>query len=254
MKSVAIEARDLWFSYAGPPVLEDVNLTIHEGAFLAVIGPNGGGKTTLVKLILGILKPDRGEILVFGKHPHRVSHLVGYVPQDTHINREFPISAMDVALMGRLSGAGGKFRYSGQDRELTREALEQMGMWKYRNRRIGDLSGGQIQRVFIARALAAQPRILIMDEPTSSVDTQGQTELYEFLKELNKTMTIVIVTHDISVLHTYIESVACVAQTLHFHDRGEITPEMMEKAYPCAVELLAHGIPHRVLADHEDKS
>ncbi len=254
MEPPAIETHNLWFSYTGPHVLQAVDLTIDQGDFLAVIGPNGGGKTTLVKLILGILKPDRGEIRVMGKLPRHTSHLIGYVPQDTHVNREFPISALDVALMGRLSGAGGKLRYSVHDRELARQALERMGVWQYRARRIGDLSGGQIQRVFIARALAADPKILIMDEPTSSVDVEGQAELYELLKELNKTMTIVIVTHDISVLHTYIESVACVAQTLHYHDKSEITPEMMERAYPCAVELLAHGIPHRVLADHEDKS
>lgn len=254
MEPAAIEVRDLWFSFTGPPVLQDVNLIIKKGEFLAVIGPNGGGKTTLVKLILGILKPDRGMIRVLGKEPRQMAHVVGYVPQDVHINKEFPISAMDVALMGRLRREGGKLRYSKHDRELTRQALERMGVWKYRNRRIGDLSGGQIQRIFIARSLATDPEILIMDEPTSSVDTQGQAELYEFLKELNKTMTIVIVTHDVSVLHTYIETVACVAQTLHYHDKSEITPDMMEKAYPCTVELLAHGIPHRVLADHEDNS
>ena len=254
MEPPAIEVQDLGFSYNGHPVLRDVSLTIQQGEFLAILGPNGGGKTTLVKLILGILKPDKGTIKVLGKSPHKAAEKVGYVPQDLHINKDFPISSLDVALMGRLASGTGKLRYSQKDRDLTREAMERMGVWEFRDRRIGELSGGQIQRVFIARALAASPLILIMDEPTSSVDAPGQADLYDLLKELNKTITIVIVTHDISVLHSYVGSVACVAETVHYHDQGEITEEMMAKAYPCAVELVAHGLPHRVLRTHEDIS
>ncbi len=248
----AIEVKDMWFSFSGPPILRDVNVTVQEGEFLAVLGPNGGGKTTLIKIILGILKPDRGVVRVFGLEPLASGHRIGYVPQNVNINREFPISVMDATLMGRVRGGGG-FRYSAGDRQSAMEALERMGMGRYGDVRIGELSGGQLQRVFIARALTSDPSLLIMDEPTSSVDTQGQTELYDFLRELNRTMTILVVTHDVSILHGYVKSVACVAETLYYHDKSEITPEMLERAYPCAVELVAHGLPHRMLAIHEDK-
>jgi zinc transport system ATP-binding protein len=253
MVASVVEVENVWFSYNGHPILRDVNLKIKKGEFLAILGPNGGGKTTLVKLILGILKPDRGTIRVFGKSPKEVASRIGYVPQDTSFKKDFPISAMDVVLMGRLGHAGSVRPYTKEDRILAEEALERMGMADYRDRRIGDLSGGQRQRIFIARALAANPEIMFMDEPTASVDVKGQEDLYALLKEMNKTMTIVVVTHELSILSSYIKSVACVNERLYFHDEAEITPEMFAKAYPCGVEMLAHGLPHRVLRYHEEE-
>ena len=157
--------------------------------------------------------------------------------------------------MGRLGRSGRERRYTSEDRALARQVLEKVGMWEYRDRPIGKLSGGQRQRVLIARALSAEPKILLMDEPTASVDAQFQTHLYDLLKELNATITIVVVSHDMSVLSGYINSVACLNRTLYYHESGEITDEMLHSAYQCPVDLIAHGgVPHRVLRkhDHED--
>lgn len=253
MRPLAIEVKGVWFSYDGQTVLRDVNLRIDRGEFLAILGPNGSGKTTLLKLMLGILKPKRGTVRILGQEPSGVADRIGYVPQDTNINKDFPISVMDVALMGRLGHAGRSRRYSEDDRRLVREALEKVDMWDYRKRPIGKLSGGQRQRVFIARALAADPEILFMDEPTASVDREFQSELYDFLKELNTSATVVVISHDLSVLSSYVKSVACLNQTLYFHDSAEITEEMIDMAYHCPVDLIAHGLPHRVLRRHEDR-
>ena len=253
MEPLAIDVKDVWFSYDGHPVLTGVTLHIEQRDFLAILGPNGSGKTTLLKMLLGVLKPERGTIHILGREPSKVTDRIGYVPQDTNINKEFPISVMDVALMGRLGHAGRARRYSAEDRKITQDALERVKMWEYRARPIGKLSGGQRQRVFIARALTAHPAILFMDEPTASVDQEFQTELYDFLKELNASMTVVVVSHDLSVLSSYVKSVACLNRTLFFHNAAEITHEMIDNAYHCPVDLIAHGVPHRVLRKHEDR-
>ena len=250
VSSPVIEVHDLWFSFNGNPVLEDVNLTIHPRDFLAVIGPNGGGKTTLLKLILGLLEPDRGTVRVFGHSPREAAGSIGYVPQEIDINKGFPISVRDVVLMGRMRGGGGWRRFSRPDKIAARQALERVEMWEYRKRRIGELSGGQRQRVFMARALVGEPKILFLDEPTASVDQKGQTDFYALLKELNENVTVVVVSHDLMVLSSYIKSVACVSQQVFFHDAPEITKDMLEMAYHCPVELIAHGVPHRVLPKH----
>jgi len=250
MSSPVIEVNDLWFSFNGNPVLEDVNLTIHPRDFLAVIGPNGGGKTTLLKLILGLLEPDRGAVRVFGHSPREAAGSIGYVPQEIDINKGFPISVRDVVLMGRMRGGGGWRRFSRSDKIVARQALERVEMWEYRKRRIGELSGGQRQRVFMARALVGEPKMLFLDEPTASVDQKGQTDFYALLKELNENVTVVVVSHDLMVLSSYIKSVACVSQQVFFHDAPEITKDMLEMAYHCPVELIAHGVPHRVLPKH----
>ncbi|HOE62338.1 MAG TPA: ABC transporter ATP-binding protein [Candidatus Sumerlaeota bacterium] len=245
-----ITVKNLWFSYDAQVILEDVNLTIKQGEFIAVIGPNGGGKTTLIKLILGILKPQRGEITVLGQPPKTAARRMGYVPQNTNISKVFPISVMDVALMGRLGKAGRSWRYSEADRRRAEEALDRVGMLEHKKSPVLNLSGGQRQRVFIARALASDPEILFMDEPTASVDQEWQAQIYNLLKELNKSITIVVVSHDISILSSYVKSVACVNRTVYYHDAAEITEEMLGKMYQCPVELVAHGVPHRVLQSH----
>ena len=252
-----IEIQKLNFSYNSQPVLRDVDLSVSHGDFVAMIGPNGGGKTTLLKLMLGLLKADSGAVRIFDKPPQTVSHRIGYVPQDVHINKNFPISALDVVLMGKLKPGRGRSRYSQQDRLAAINALDQVDMKKFRDHRIGELSGGQKQRVFVARALVTDPELLFLDEPTASIDTKGQNEFYALLKELNKTITIIVVSHDLMVISGSIKSVICVNQSLHYHGHAELTSEMIEMMYDCTVdetcpvELIAHGLPHRVLHKHD---
>ncbi|MDY6854912.1 MAG: ABC transporter ATP-binding protein [Thermodesulfobacteriota bacterium] len=253
MKTPIIEINDLCFSYNRHPILLDVNLTVCQGDFLAILGPNGGGKSTLLKLMLGLLKPDKGTIRVFGKSPRKAAHCIGYMPQEVSINKGFPISVMDVVLMGRLQPGTGWSRYTRADRISAQKTLEHMDMADYRNYHMEELSGGQRQRVYIARALVSEPEVLFLDEPTSSVDTKGQTMLYDLLKSLNKRVTIIVVSHDISIVSGYVKSLACVNQRLFFHDTPEITRDMLEMAYHCPVELIAHGMPHRVVPHHEDE-
>jgi zinc transport system ATP-binding protein len=255
-----VDIKDLDFAYDGEAVLEGVNLTVRQNDFVAIIGPNGGGKTTLLKLILGLLTPHRGTVRVDGQSPRKASACIGYVPQDVHLNRSFPITAIDVVLMGMLNPKRRLSRQSAVNRRDALAALERMEMAAHADKKIGTLSGGQRQRVFIARALVAQPKLLLLDEPTASIDTRGQAEFYQLLKKLNQHITVLVVSHDLLVVSRYVKSVACVNQRLHYHDQAEITGEMLETMYPCTVEevcpveLVAHGLPHRVLQDHEKNS
>jgi zinc transport system ATP-binding protein len=251
-----VELTDVSFGYRSEIVLEAVDLEIRQGDFIAMIGPNGGGKTTLLKLILGLLKPDSGRIRVNGTSAGKSVSMIGYVPQDVHLNNRFPITAMDVVLMGRLDPKKRWARRSAANRREALAALERMDMGAHADRRIGDLSGGQRQRVFIARALVTDPRLLLLDEPTASIDTKGQAAFFSLLKELNTEITIVLVSHDLLAVSRYVKSVACVNRRVHYHGQAEITGEMLETMYPCTddevcpVELVAHGLPHRVLQDH----
>ncbi len=254
-----VNINDLNFSFNEEPVLQDVNFSVRQRDFIAIIGPNGGGKTTLLKLILGLLKPDTGSILVDGQAPQKASACIGYVPQYVHMNSRFPITAMDVVLMGKLDPKKRWTRQSATNRREALAALDRIGMANYAHRRIGELSGGQRQRVFIARALVSQPKLLLLDEPTASIDTKGQGEFYNLLKALNQDLTILVVSHDLLVVSRFIKSVACVNKGLHYHDQAEITGDMLETMYPCTVEevcpveLVTHGhIPHRVLKHHKE--
>ncbi|MEJ5365157.1 MAG: ATP-binding cassette domain-containing protein [Desulfosoma sp.] len=251
---VAAALRRVTYAYNSHPVLEDVDLTIYTGDFTAVIGPNGGGKTTLLKLLLGLLKPRTGTVTLFGEEPAKTAHRVGYVPQDVHINRFFPLTVLELTLMGRL-GPGHLLRhYSAKDVAAAEAALDRMEMLAYRKARLDELSGGQRQRVFIARALASEPEALFLDEPAAGVDSAGQKDLYSHLKELNDHMTILVVTHDLLVLSTYVKSVVCVNRSLVHHPSPEVTADMLRLGYRCPVELLGHGhLPHRVLPLHGDK-
>jgi zinc transport system ATP-binding protein len=254
-----IEIKDLDFAYNGEAVLKDVNLTVSRKDFVAIIGPNGGGKTTLLKLILGLLTPEKGTLRIDGKPPQEASPCIGYVPQDVHTNRNFPISAVDVVLMGKIDPKQRLSRRSATNRRDALAALERMEMAAHADKKVGMLSGGQRQRVFIARALVTQPKLLLLDEPTASIDTKGQADFYRLLRELNRDITVLVVSHDLLVISRYVKSVACVNKKLHYHSQAEITGDMLETMYPCTVEevcpveLVAHGLPHRVLADHEKK-
>ncbi len=256
MSTPIVEINNVTFAYNGEAVLQDVSLEIRQRDFIAMIGPNGGGKTTLLKLILGLLKPHKGAIRVIGQSTQKASACIGYVPQDVHINCSFPITAMDVVLMGKLEPKKRWARKSASNRQEAVAALERLEMAALAEKKIGELSGGQRQRVFIARALVTQPQLLLLDEPTASIDTKGQADFFEMLKALNKDVAIVVVSHDLLAISRYVKSVACVNRGLHYHNQAEITGEMLQTMYPCTVEdvcpveLVAHGLPHRVLKDH----
>lgn len=248
-----VSIKDLWVVREGHPVLEEINFELDEGDFLGLIGPNGGGKSTLLKVMLGLIKPDRGEVRIFGLDPSHARRYVGYVPQKTLFDPNFPVTALDVVLMGRYSRIGLFRRYSRADREAALQALDAVGMRDLSEREIGVLSGGQQQRVFVARSLVSQPRMLLMDEPTAGVDAAQQTEFYELLCRLNRKMgiAIVLVSHDLTAVSKYVNKIACLNQRLYYHGSKELTTEDIEKAYGCPVEMIAHGTPHRVLREHD---
>ena len=245
-----VKLGDVWLYFDNMPVLEGINLSIKDRDFLGIIGPNGGGKTCLLKLILGLLKPSRGELTVFGHTAERSRKSVGYVPQYSLFDRDFPINVLDVVLMGRVGQMKRFRRYSEEDKKLASEALETVEMHEYRDSQIGQLSGGQQQRVFIARALVTEPKMLLLDEPMASVDSHMQTELYELFEKLRQQMAIVLVSHDISAVSIYVDKIACLNRKLFYHDSKELTAEDLEESYLCPVEIIAHGVPHRVLKEH----
>lgn len=250
-----IELKDVWVRYGNQIILEAINLELKESnGLLGIIGPNGGGKTTFLKVLLGLLKPYRGCVKLFGKSPEKSRELVGYVPQYRGFDFDFPISVWEVALTGRMSHTGLLRKYHEEDKRAAEEALKTVEMFQYRDRQIGQLSGGQRQRVFIARALATNPKLLLLDEPNSGLDPHMQEELYRLLDRLKQKMAIIMVTHDLSAVSVYVDKIACLNRTLHYHDSREIPIEDLEATYQCPVELIAHGIPHRVLSNHEGNS
>lgn len=251
MSQEVVRLENVWVQYDGTNALENINLSINKDDFLGIIGPNGGGKTTLLKVILGLLPPSRGAVTVLGKPPNQSREHIGYVAQLNLFDRDFPVSVWDVVLMGRYGKTGLVRRYSQQDRIAAEVALERVGMLDYKERQMGKLSGGQQQRVFIARALVAQPALLLLDEPTASIDSTMQTEFYELLETLKQQMAIVVVSHDIGVVSVYINKIACLNQQLYYHGAKEITPQILEATYKCPVQLITHGaVPHRVLKEH----
>ncbi len=245
-----IYIENLSFSYKrGLPVLDRVTIPIYKGDYLFIIGPNGGGKTTLFKLILGLLKADSGSISYSSILRKRGS--IGYVPQVSVFDKDFPIRVIDIVLMGLLSVKGFFRYYSKKDYKLADNILNIMNISELRNRSIGELSGGQLQRVIIARSLIIKPELLLLDEPTSFIDKDTQGILNSYLETWNKEMTIVTITHDIGVVSKWAKQIACLNKTLFYHgDDKHIPVDVVEKAYKCPVDLIAHGTPHRVLGDH----
>jgi zinc transport system ATP-binding protein len=250
-----IEIKNVWVCYGNQVILEDVNLEIPEASgLLGIIGPNGGGKTTFLKVVLGLLKPYKGSVKLFGKPPEKSRDFVGYVPQYKRFDFDFPISVQEVVLTGRMSRAGFMKKYREEDVKAAEEALKTVEMLQYKDRQIGQLSGGQRQRVFIARALATNPKLLLLDEPNSGLDPHMQDELYRLLAKLKKEMAIIMVTHDLSAVSIYVDKIACLNRKLHYHNSKEIPVEDLEATYQCPIELIAHGIPHRVLENHNSKT
>ncbi|MBN1757876.1 MAG: ABC transporter ATP-binding protein [Chitinispirillaceae bacterium] len=248
----AILMKDVSFSYGREPAVESVTLTVGHGDFVGVIGPNGGGKTTLLRLMLGLIKPHSGSVTLLGGTPHATRHRVGYVPQETGLNKSFPVAVRDVTLMGLAGKRGLGKRFLRADYLKADIMLERLGLSSVKNRPIGQLSGGQRQKALLARAMVADPEMLFLDEPTASIDAAGSDELYEHLRLLNGTgVTVVLVTHNVGILSRYVKSVACVNKTLFFHPDGKIDQESVNKTFGCEVDLIAHGVPHRVFHAHE---
>jgi len=242
-----LSIKNLSYTYKNSPkALENINLNIKNDDFLAIIGPNGGGKSTLLKLILNLLKPQNGQIIKNIKNDE-----IGYVPQNTNLNTDFPITALELVLMGHIGNKKKLFGYSKEDKQCALNSLEKVSMSEFANRKIGDLSGGQRQRVFIARALCANPKLMLLDEPTASIDVKGQKEIYDLLKELNKSICIVVVSHDISVLLNYAKNVAHVNKNLIYHNLESIQKDIdVTDEHLCEVELLAALGKTRVCCDH----
>jgi zinc transport system ATP-binding protein len=245
-----ISIHHLWAGYGDQIVLEDVNLSVQELDFIGIVGPNGGGKTTLFKVLLGLVPPTRGEVWIMGKSIVEGRRHIGYVPQLMEFDRDFPISVWDVARMGRLGHRGLLERYNARDNDIVAEALRRVDMLALRGRPVGELSGGQRQRVYIARALATQPDILLLDEPLASVDPRVSSSVYVLLEELNQEITILIASHDIGAISSHVETVGCLNRQLFYHGEDHFRPEMLELAYQCPIDLIAHGVPHRVFREH----
>lgn len=254
MKKEVLKLTDVWVEFDGVTVLQDQNLTLFADDFLGIIGPNGGGKTTLLKVILGLIEPSKGEIKVLDQSPINARKKVGYVPQLSFFERDFPINVMDVVLMGRLSVRPLFRKFTQEDQNAALMALEKVEMVDLRHRQIGKLSGGERQRVFIARALVSNPKLLLLDEPTASVDPKMKTGIYDLLDALKKDMTIILVTHDMGAVSSHVDKIACLNCHLYYHDDKNISKEMIEAVYQCPVDLIAHGVPHRVLKAHKEKS
>lgn len=234
-----LEIKDLNFSYEKEVILKDISLGMKEGDFLAIIGPNGGGKSTLLKLILGILTPMSGDIMLFNDSFRENLSRIGYVPQNTNINIDFPIKVIDVVLMGYTESKKKLFGYSKAEIQKAMEVLEQVGISSLAQNKIGSLSGGQRQRVMIARAICNNPKLLILDEPTASIDSMGQKQIYELLKKLNTTISIIVVSHDISVILSYASSVAYINRSLVYHQLAQYKDRVIkENEHFCEVELL----------------
>lgn len=227
------------FSYGDEPILVDVNLNVRNREMLGIIGPNGGGKTTLLRLILGLLQPDSGRIQVFGQAPEKSSHRLGYVPQHMQFDSRFPVSALDVVLMG-LSGKTRPGPFSRENVRTAEAALETVDLANYRKSPFSELSGGQRQRVLIARALVSEPDLLLFDEPTANVDTSAGEKLYELLGRLNRKMTILVVSHDIGFVNHHISSVVCVNHWVHIHPTSELAGRNIIDLYGHDMTLIRH--------------
>lgn len=250
----AVELKNVSVKYGNLDALKDISIQVAEGAFLGIIGPNGGGKTTLLKVILGLIEPGAGEVKIFGHPLDQTVDQIGYVPQISNFDRSFPISVLDVVLMARLGGRVRFFhQYKNEDIKKAEAVLEQLNLLQLKDRQIGKLSGGQLQRVLIARGLAVEPEILLLDEPTASVDASSTSQIYELLKKLNEEKTIIVVTHDMAAVSSYFDTLACLNEKLYHHGDKHLDQETTEQVFGCPVDLIAHGHPHHVFAPHGEE-
>lgn len=249
----AVELEGVSVYYDSVMALDNINLTINEKEFMGIIGPNGGGKSTLLKVIGGLVKPGRGKVRVLGMPPCKAVGRIGYVPQHSNINKLFPINVQDAVLSGCLQKHRlFLHRYTRDDRQATEKILQQLEIQDLAERQIGTLSGGQMQRVLIARALVMNPEILLLDEPTASLDAQSRSAIYDILKDLNDHITIIMVTHDMGVISSHVSQIACLNTEMFYHGEPELNNTILDQVYGCPVDLIAHGVPHRVLHHHQE--
>lgn len=239
--SNAIEIRNLSFLYNGLRVLDEVSLTVPENEFLGVVGPNAGGKSTLLKIVLGLLEADQGTVTVLGKSPRRARKELGYVPQYPTFPRDYPINVEQTVLMGRMGVTRPFAGYTGADASAAAQAMRETEIGHLSARRLNTLSGGQLQRVLLARALVGQPKLLLLDEPTSNIDTRMEYEIFDLLRHLNERMTIVVVSHDIGFISRYVRRVACLNRTLVCHDTAAIDGKTVQELYGTDVHMVAHS-------------
>ncbi len=240
MPAPAVEVAGVWFAYEGGPVLEDAGFTIARGEMVSMVGPNGGGKTTLLKICLGLLRPDRGTVRILGMPAEEARGRIGYTPQHTSVDSHFPASVLDVVLMGRLGQTRPIGPFRRPDRDAARAALREVELDQLRNRPFGALSGGQRQRAVIARSLAGEPELLFLDEPTSSLDVAAEQRLYELLARLNERMTILMTSHDIGFVSQSIDRVVCVKGTTEVHPTEELTGDVLRDLYATDVRMVRH--------------
>ena len=269
MNTPLIEIKNLSAGYDSRTVLRNVNLTVYDRDFLGIIGPNGGGKTTLIKCILGLLKPTAGEILYSDKRfvtsdkqgsaaqrpaltANRSVLKMGYLPQYNSIDRKFPITVEEVILSGLSSQKSLISRFTATHREKARQVIARMGLEGLEKRAIGALSGGQLQRALLGRAIISDPALVVLDEPSTYIDRRFEARLYELLAEINHDCAIILVSHDIGTVLQQVKSIACVNETLDYHPDTGVSEEWLERNFNCPIELLGHGaLPHRILAEHK---
>ncbi|MFZ1343657.1 metal ABC transporter ATP-binding protein [Thiothrix eikelboomii] len=239
--SKVIELEKVSFSYGLVPVLQAIDFSVEQGEFLGIVGPNAGGKSTLLKLILGLLKPQTGNITVLGKKPTQQRTQIGYVPQYPGFARDFPITVKQTVLLGRLGASRMLGRYTEADHLAVQQALGELEAQDLAERPISALSGGQLQRILLARALVSEPKILILDEPTANIDMRLETDIFTHLRELNKRLTILVVSHDVAFISDYVSRVACLNRTLVCHQTDAIDGKLIQDLYGEPVRRVAHA-------------
>lgn len=240
-KQTAVQVRELDFAYEDSPVLQSVDLTINKGEFAWIVGPNGGGKTTLLKLILGLLKPTSGSVDVLGGRPEQARTRIGYMPQRTSLDRLFPASVFDITLMGLLGASYLPGGISTDDRQAAELALDDVGLLDRRDARFSSLSGGQFQRLLLARAIVSNPELLLLDEPTANLDPIVERELHELLKSLSDRQTIVMVSHDLSIVSDFVHEVICVNRHVAVHQTNEVDENLMGDIYGRPLRVVRHN-------------
>lgn len=249
MKKI-LELTSISAGYENTTILHDVHMPVYENDFLGIIGPNGGGKTTLLRIILGLVKPRRGDLSFYDRSLQGNRKAIGYLPQFKVIDRKFPITVKDTVLSGFMGKHKPLRPFSGEEQDRADSLMDRFGIHHLRRRTVGDLSGGEMQRVFLCRALVSSPRLLILDEPDTFVDTSFSQNLNEILMDLNREMAIILVSHDLGAILSAVKNIACVNGSLHYHSADEISQELLE-TYNCPVRLLGHGdIPHTILKKH----
>jgi len=240
MSNVVIDIDNVSFNYGIVPVLENISLKIHEDEFIGIIGPNASGKSTLLKLILGLIKPNKGTISKYNQTCQHKRNHIGYVPQHVSFSRDFPVTVEEVVLMGHVTTTSLFFKFNKNEVASANQAMQALEIDNIAKRQIGSLSGGQLQRVLIARALVCQPNILILDEPTSNVDMRVEEDIFALLKNYSEHMTIIVVSHDIAFISGYVDRVACLNRTLVCHDTESISGKMIEELYDAPVKMIHH--------------